>query len=201
MNVVDGRVEAGDDRGDSSAFTRAARMQHSDQVKTGGDDRGIGKMQVVGIRSAAVALDPTGDRFFRRSTDSHDQLELVAQDHVVEQLLAMLGDRRGRVLSDDRQQPVVLPEDGVHEGVEEEVRPVDPDVRQQVLHPSTCPASERTMTQRFVLRALLTDDQYLDLLVTKPSAVEHRSEMPAELLVARQRDADAAIVRCLGEEP
>ena len=105
------------------------------------------------------------------------------------------------MLGDDRQQPVVLPEDRVHEGVEEEVRPVDPEVRQQVLHASAGPAGERAMAQRLVLRALLTDDQDLDLLVAEPAAVEHRPEVPAELLVARQRDAEAAVVRRLGEQP
>src|SRR6185295_16444437 len=94
----------------------------------------------------------------------------------------------------------VLPEDRVDERVEEEVRAVDPEVGQQVLHPTACSAGERTVAQRLVLRALLTDDQNLDLLVAQPPAVEHRTEVPAELLVARQRNTEAAIVRRLSKE-
>ena len=141
---VDGGVEAGDDRCDRSALAGAAGMQHADHVQAGRDHRGVGEVQVVGIRRAAVALDPTGQRFLRRATDSDDQLQVVAQHDVVEQLLAVLGDRRRGVLGDDRQQPVVLPEDRVHEGVEEEVRAIDPEwVSRCCMRPPVPPVNER----------------------------------------------------------
>src|SRR4026207_1245621 len=105
------------------------------------------------------------------------------------------------MLGEDRQQAVVLTEDRVDERVEEQVRAVDPEMVEQVLHASAGTARERAMAQRFILRALLADDQHLDLLVAETAAVEHRPEVPTELLVARHGDAGAARVRCFGEQP
>src|SRR5947208_14231063 len=72
---------------------------------------------------------------------------------------------------------------------------------QQVLHPAAGAAGERTMAQRLVLCALLTDDEHFDLLITETPAIEHRPEVPAELLVARHGDPEAAVVGCLREQP
>ena len=104
------------------------------------------------------------------------------------------------MLGDDRQQPVVLPEDRVHERVEEQVRTIDAEMCEQMLHATTGTTGERAVAQRLVLGALLADDEDLDLMVAEAPAVEHRAEVPTKLLVARHRHAEAPIVRGLGEQ-
>jgi hypothetical protein len=50
------------------------------------------------------------------------------------------------------------------------------------------------MAQRLVLRALLADDQHLDLAVPEATPIEHRSEVPAERLAAGRLDAERQVV-------
>jgi hypothetical protein len=105
------------------------------------------------------------------------------------------------MLGDRRQETVVLVEDRIDEGVEEEVRAIDPEVIEQPLHASAGATRERSVAQRFVLSTLLADDEHLDLVVAETPPVEHRPEVPAELFTARERLAEPAVVRWLCEQP
>ena len=71
---------------------------------------------------------------------------------------------------------------------------------EEVLHARAAAAHKRSVAERLVLRALLPDHEHAHAAVGEPAAKKHRPEMPAELVPAAQRTAQAAVVRRLGEE-
>jgi len=151
---------------------------------------------------AAVRLHPGDDRLLGGDTHRHDEAQVVAVDHVVQDRLPVLDERRIGILSQPAQLgPVVLAVDRVHEGVQEEIGARDPDVMEEVLHPGAGSAHEGAVAQRLVLRSLLPDDEDARAAIGEPAAVEHRAEVPAELLATEHGLAEAAVVRRLGKEP
>ena len=135
-----------------------------------------------------------------------DQPEVVALGRVVEEPGAVPGDRRVGVERQVLEVPAELAGDRVHERVEEQVRPGDAEVGQQVLHPAARLAHERPMGQGLVRPRVLPDDEHPGLPVAQPPPVEHRAELPAEplefrTLGGRERAAQAPVVGSLGEQP
>lgn len=200
LELTDRSLEVGNDLGRRPTLRGSARVQDTERLDLSPELVRVGLVQSFRVRAATVRLDPRGDRLLGREADRDHQADVVAFQHVVEQLATMASDRRPGILSELRKQPVVLAEDRVDERVQEQIRARDTEVVQDVLHASAGPAGERAMRQRFVLSALLSDDQHTHRVVLQPPSVEHRPEVPAELLVAGDRDSDGPIVRCGGEQ-
>jgi len=68
-------------------------VQHADHAQPRRHHRRVGEVQVVGIGRAAVVLDPTGQRLLRGATHGDRKVHVVALRDVVEELVAVLGDR------------------------------------------------------------------------------------------------------------
>jgi hypothetical protein len=153
------------------------------------DDPGVGTeggaataAHVLGTRRAGAAprLDPGDDGLFGRGAHGDDEVDVVALEHSVQDLVPVLDDGRGGVLGQPAELVAVLAKDGVEEGVEEEVGAGDAQVVEEMLHPGPDAADEGAVGQRFILRPVLADDQHLDGVVLQTATVEHGAKLPAE---------------------
>ena len=156
-------------------------------------------MERLRVGGAAVRLDPGGDRFLGGPTDRDHEADVAVDDGLVEDPIAVLDDRRPRILGERAQVLGVLAEDRVHERVQEQVRAIETDEAQQVLHPRSGAAGERAVRERLVLGAFLADHHDLGGAV-EPAPEEHRAVVPAERLAADHGLAEPAVVRGLGEQ-
>jgi hypothetical protein len=92
-----------------------------------------------------VGTDPGRDRLLGRPADGDDQPHVPVHDRLVEDAVAVGDDRGAPVLGQGPQVVGVLAEDRVHEGVQEQVRAVQAEVAQQVLHAGPGAAGERAV--------------------------------------------------------
>ena len=195
---VAGTLEVAPDRAGGAAARRAG-VEHTDQAHAVGQRAEGGLVEPVGVGVAAVGPDPARDRLLGGPADGDHQPHVAVHHRLVEDAVAVLGDRRAPVLGQRAHGVRVLPEDRVDEGVQEQVGAVKADVAQEVLHAGAGPTGEGAVRQRLVLGALLADHHDLGGAV-QPAAEEHRAVLPAEHLPPQHRTAEPPIVRRLGEQ-
>jgi hypothetical protein len=121
-------------------------------------------------------------------------LHIVALQDVVENRMSVLDDGRFWVLSQPMQISCVLPENRVHECVQEQVGAGDAQVVQEMLHASASSTGEGAVSQRFILGALLSNHHHLHGIILQAAAVKHRTEMPSECLSVKYGFTQLAII-------